>query len=142
MTLREFLEERQRDSRGAAEHRRRIDDYSAAVKRLMGRISDVLRPYDALEIEEWLPLLNEHAVPYNAPALTVSFQEDQITIEPKGAFVVDSEGRVAMSRGVREVHLDWAGGDDWTFRWVTPRTTTPQALTNQAIEDLVQGLLA
>lgn len=108
----------------------------------MARFSEVLRPYDALEIEEWLPLLNEHAIPYNAPALTVSFRDDQITIEPKGAFVMDSEGRVAMSRGVREVHLDWAGGDEWTWRWVTPRTTTPEPLTNQAIEELVQGLLA
>lgn len=142
MTLREFLDERQRDSHGAAEHRRKIEMYTAAVKTLMGRFRDVLRPYDALEIEEWTPLLKEHAIPYNAPALTVGFRDDQISIQPTGAFVVDSEGRVAMSRGVREVHLDWAGGDAWTFRWVTPRTTTPAPLTDQAIEDLVQGLLA
>jgi len=142
MTLREFLEERQRDSHGAAEHRQKIEAYRSAVKRLIDRFSEVLRPYDALDVEEWLPLLTEHSVPYNAPGLTVSFREDQITIQPMGAFVVDSEGRVAMSRGVREAHLDWAGGDEWTWRWVTPRTTTPQPLTNQAIEDLVQGLLA
>jgi hypothetical protein len=142
MTLREFLEERQRDSSGAAEQRRRIDAYRAAVKSFMDRIRGVLRPYDALVIEEWSPLLHEHGVPYNAPALTVSFRDDQITVEPKGAFVMDAEGRVAMSRGVREVHLDWAGGDAWTYRWVTPRTSVPAPLTDQAIEDLVQGLLA
>jgi hypothetical protein len=142
MTLRDFLQERQHDSRGGAEQRRRIEAYSAAVKTLMGRFKEVLRPYDALQVEEWLPLLKEHAVPYNAPALTISFGDEQIDIQPKGALVMDSEGRVAMTRGVREVHLDWAGSDDWTFRWVTPRTSTPERLTDQAIEDLVQGLLA
>lgn len=142
MTLREFLEQRQHDGHDAAERRHRIEAYSAAVTKLMGRFREVLRPYDALVIDEWLPLLKEHAIPYNAPALTVSFRDDQIDIEPKGAFVVDAAGRVAMSRGIREVHLDWAGGDEWTFRWVTPRTTIPEPLTNQAIEELVQGLLA
>ncbi len=142
MTLREFLEERQRDSSGAAEQRRRIDAYRAAVKSLMDRFRKALSPYDALQVEEWLPLLHEHAIPYNAPALTVSFREDQIAVEPKGAFVVDSLGRVAMSRGIREVHLDWGGGDAWTYRWVTPRTTIAEPLTDAAIEDLVQGLLA
>jgi hypothetical protein len=109
MTLRDFLQERQHDSQGGAEQRRKIEAYSIAVKRLMGRFREVLRPYDALAVEEWLPLLKEHAVPYNAPALTISFGDDQIDIQPKGAFVMDSEGRVAMTRGVREVHLDWPG---------------------------------
>lgn len=142
MTLREFLTDRARDTAGPAGDRLKIREYSDAVKSLMKRFRDVLSPYEALEIVEWLPLLKERSIPYNAPALTVNFRDDQITIEPKGAFVLDSAGRVSMTRGMREVHIDWAGGNDWVFRWVLPRTTNKEPLTNEAIEDLVQGLLA
>jgi hypothetical protein len=142
MTLREFLQQRKQDSNGPAADRRRIEEYREAVKNLVKRFRDVLGPYEALEIEEWSSLLKEHSIPYNAPALTISFQDEQITIEPKGRFVIDADGRVSMTRGAREIYLDWAGREQWVFRWVLPRGTKAQPLTNQSIEELVQELLA
>ncbi len=144
MTLREFLVERSSDSRGPAEDRLRIREYSDAVTKLTKRIRDFLIPYKALglEIEEWVPLIKERWIPYNAPALTVRFRDDEIVIEPKGTFVVNGLGRVSMTRGMREVHLDWLGDDNWTFRWVLPRTTKATPFTDQDIEDIVLGLLS
>lgn len=144
MTLREFLVERAGDSRGPAEDRLRIREYSDAVKNLIKRFRDFLTPYKTLglELEDWMPLLKERWIPYNAPALTVRFRDDEIVVEPKGTFVVDGQGRVSMTCGMREVHLDWLGDDNWTFRWVLPRTTKAQPLSDQDIEDIVLGLLS
>lgn len=142
MTLREFLKERSRDTGQAAEDRQKIREYSEAVRSLIQRIRQVLSPYELLEIEEWEPLLKERWIPYNAPALTVRFRADEIIIEPKGAFVVEGKGRIAMTQGIRKVHLDWLEDDKWAFRWVLPRETEPMPLTDTAIENLVMGLLA
>ncbi len=140
MTLKEFLEARKKSGSTPGD---RLQAYADAVGRLMTRIKGVVTPFPQLTIEEWLPLLKERGVTYNAPALTVVLEDDQITIEPVGTEVVGSKGRVRMACGVREVHLDWAGtGDDWTFRWVNPRTTEAAPLTDGAIEEIVQGLLA
>jgi hypothetical protein len=142
MTLREFLAERARDTAGPAADRMKILEYSDAVTSLMKRFRNVLGPYESLEIQEWSRLLKEHAIPYDAPALTIRFRDDEIFVEPTAAFPVNSEGRVAMTRGMRQVHLDWAGNDDWTYRWVLPRETEAKPLTETSIEELVIGLLA
>jgi hypothetical protein len=139
MTLKEFLAARKKDRGPHA----RIGEYTAAVERLMARLKGLLAGLDGLALEDWLPLLKEQGIFYNAPALTLMVDDDQITVEPVGAYVIDSKGRVRMSCGVKEVHLDWAGAnDDWTFRWVNPRATDAAPFTDQAVEEIVQGLLS
>jgi hypothetical protein len=144
MALKEFLAERKQRAHTPGE---RTGAYAAAVSRLIARFKAILSPFkNQLTLEEWLPLLKEvdhGAPPYNAPALTVIFDDDQITIEPVGYYVINSKGRVQVTCGVREVHLDWAGsGDDWAYRWVNPRTTNASPLTDAAVEEIVQGMLA
>lgn len=140
MTLKDFLANRKK---GESPHEH-TKAYALAVERLMVRLKKILSPFDAFTVEEWLPLLKEHGVTYNAPALTLSVDNDQITIEPVGAYaMVGSKGRVRMFCGMREVHLDWAGvDDDWTFRWVNPQEKVPSPFTDEVVEEIVQGLLS
>lgn len=140
MTLKEFLANRPKGADGATARTRR---YAEAVERLMDRLTKRLTPYEQLSVEQWLPLLKEHGVSYNAPAITVLYGDEQVTIEPVGTYLINSKGRVRMTNGVREVHLDWDGTtDDWTYRWVNPRVTTAEPLSDVAVEEIVQGLLA
>ena len=143
MTLAEFLKHRRERPASAADLHGHIGLFRTAVERLAARIRDVLRPYEELEIEERSVLLKEEGVPYGATALTIRFLDVQVTVEPKGMSVIGAAGRVELASGVKVVLLDWNRGDDWSYRWSIPSGDGgSRPLTDAAIEEIVQGLLA
>lgn len=143
MNLAEFLKHRRERPASADELHIHIGGFRTAVERLTARIRNVLAPYEDLQVEEQTVLLKEQGVPYGATALTPRFLDLHITVEPKGMSVIGAAGRVEMATGVNVVLLDWNGGDDWSYRWSIPSGDgTLRPLTDAAIEELVQGLLA
>ena len=145
MSLKEFLEQRALDPALGESVHARIERWRTAALNLIQRLRRVLQPHARLELEEWTVVLQEQAVRYNAAALTIRFQDVQITVEPKGTFLPPGEGngRVTMECGARLVLLDWRGEESWTYWWSLPQHDEPaRPLTDTIIEDLVQELLA
>jgi hypothetical protein len=141
--LSEFLKEKAAQLDPNRKPQEIIEEWRSAVERLQARIRSVLAPYsDNLKIEEWVPLLDEGGIRYNAVALTISFFDYQITVLPKKA-PVRGPGRVEVSCGAKVLWLIWNNGDEWSYKWeYPPPAEGPQRLTDEAIEQLVQNLLS
>ena len=143
MSLKAFLEQRSQTPGYSESIRSTIESWKQATYRLLGRIEQQLEPYPQLDLQRRWVSLTEHSVRYGMERLEISFAEASIAVEPKGAFVPDSRGRVAMSCGAKLVLLDWVQRDEWTYRWSIPRRDDPpQPLTDAAIESLIEELLA
>jgi hypothetical protein len=143
--LSQFLREKKGQLELGRQPREIIKIWTTAVERLLVRIRSILEPYTAegLTMQQWLPLLKEQGVPYNISALTIHFLDYQITVDPKAAPSNGDPGRIEMSCGAKIVWLLWAGGDNWSYKWEYPAYADgPRQLTDQAIEQLVQELLA
>jgi hypothetical protein len=139
-----FLREKKKLVAASERPRELIADWTAAIEHLEARIRAVLQPYEAegLSIEEWMTLQKDQGIAYSVPALTVHFLDYQILVQPKAA-PVSGPGRVEMSCGPKVVWLLWAGEDHWSYKWEYPLYQDgPQQLTDGAIEQLVQELLA
>ena len=142
MGLREFLETQHPSGPGGGP-RSRIAAWTAAVSALDARFKEVLGKFRQIRLTEW-SVLREHAgVRYNAEALTISFEDADITLEP---LVIDPEagilGRSSLERGVRQVHLDCGtDGALWRYHWVIPHDPAEKELSDAAIEEIVEQLL-
>jgi hypothetical protein len=144
MTLREFLESRAKDPGYAHSVRRKVERWREAEGSLIRRLESLLALYPQLELEERDVRLVEQSIPYSVGALTIRFGDAEILVEPKGLFLEESRGRVAMSCGARLVLLDWTEDTDaWTFRWSSPpEGKGSHPVTDEAIEKLIEELLA
>lgn len=145
MSLKDFLEQRSRDPSHAESVHAAIAGYKAAEAALIQRLMDRLGQYPQLELDRRGTGLKEQAIHYTVFELLIRFGDVQIAVEPKGAFLPDSRGRVTMACGAKLVLLDWQGDDAWTYWWSIPQRALgalPQPLTDAAIEALVEELLA
>lgn len=142
MALRDFLEQ-QRTGAPESGPRSKITAWRAAVAALDARFRDVLGKFDQLLLTDWSVLREHGGVRYNAEALTITFGETVITLEPN---TIEPEpgilGRSILNCGVREIHLD-CGSDGalWRYHWVIPHDPTVAELTDMAIEKLIEDLL-
>jgi hypothetical protein len=143
MSLKDFLEQRSREPAQGESVHAAIAGYKAAETALVERLVDRLKPYPQLELEKTGAGLMEQAIFYNVLELVIGFRDAQIAVEPRGALLPDSRGRVAMACGAKLVLLDWQGGEDWTYWWSSPERGEPRKpLTDEAIDTIVEELLA
>jgi len=132
MTLKEFLDTR---IQSAALDR---DDWLERLRELLSDIRCWLSDYPQLQLEDWVVLLIDgDGTRFNAPALTILFQDAQITVQPKGA-----GGRVEMSCGARTVYLEYRQGHGWGYFWEEQSEAIKPLDKTVFADEVVQGLLA
>lgn len=142
MGLREFLQTHHASTPEGGP-RSKIATWKAAVSTLDARFKEVLGKFPQIRLTEW-SVLREHAgVRYNIEALTISFEDADITLEP---LAIEPEagilGRSSLERGVRQVHLDCGtDGALWRYHWVIPHDPAKSELTDAAIEEIIEQLL-
>ena len=142
MGLREFIEAHRAPAPDGGP-RSKISAWKAAVSTLDSRFKEVLGKFPEIRLTDWNVLREHVGVRYNAEALTISFEDADITLEP---LAIEPEagvlGRSSLERGVRQVYLDCGtDGTLWRYHWVIPHDPAKKELTDAAIEEIVEQLL-
>lgn len=145
--LSKFLKNRQDDATSDREKwAKRKDAWLAAVDGLYAQIQVWL----AKQIETKLltvdmtplSITEQYLGAYQTKSLTIKVGWDTVTLTPRGALVVGSNGRIDMESGTRRV-LIILDKDKWMFATKTPRPAITTEVTkesfNQQLIELLQA---
>ncbi|MDI3284578.1 hypothetical protein [Polyangium sp. 15x6] len=92
-----------------------LEEFEKVVTTLM---RDIRKWVEGLpfELMEWSVLVQHADKRLNLPAITIHFEDDQVTVQPR-SFLAGRRPQVEVSSGARAALLEYVGASGWMYSW-------------------------